>query len=192
MGTCPHIIYIYKREVLCMDEIIKTKNAPSSNFYKICFVCLILLAGVSAIVASNITDSYTEITKLSYYNRYHGNGDSITISRAIIHFFDAVSNSLPTLVQLIVLFILSFSPFLIPASAIVTAFRGFVIGCALHCARDISGVLQLSSYMLCVVVICFMSALCLRKDLGVSKKVFLFFISSGICVTSEFVLSFIL
>lgn len=179
-----------------MDNIIETNTGTRQNGFSyrhvICFVCLILILGITAVVASELTKDITQITKLSYYKRYTNGGDVINVYTATKHFFDAVTHSLPTLIQLSVLFVLSFSPFLIPVSVIVTILRGFMIGCAMNCVRGTFDMAQLCVYALCAVFVCFMGAMFLKKDLRVSGKIFLFFLISGLCVTAEFILSFVL
>ncbi len=175
-----------------MDNSLETKSTFPLYRHKVFFICLIFLAGVAAIIAVNLTKGYTEITELSCYNRYLNKSDSFTKAEMLRHFFDAVLNALPVLIQLFLLFVLSFSPFLIPAGVALSSLRGFIMGCALHCVRDISGVAQFGVYALCTFVICVMGSVYLKKDITASQKVFLLFILSGICVTAEFILSFIL
>ena len=186
-----------------MDDILNTDNGKwhsGTSLSAVCFIGLIFIFGITAYITMSITEGSAFLNDIRFYDRYDSVQEGVDLAYALRHLTEAVRNALPGILQILVLFLLSFSPLLIPAGITVTVFRGIVSGVALSRAGSFPENLQAYAYTAISVIICFMCSSFLQyrhsSDLkgsrSVLKKTVLFLISSGACTAVELTLSFIM
>ncbi len=156
-----------------------------------------VMAGFMAVASIFITVgikyySGSEIIQgLSFYGRYEGIGNAVTE-----HMSAAVLCSALCLIQLAVIYLMSFSPLLMPTSLVIIGCRGFISGIAYSASGATRGISQLVLYIVLTAVMCLFASYLVSiesvraRECSVYKTAALF-IAAGICVTGEFIVSFI-
>lgn len=171
-----------------MDGII-TDSAGRRHYPYLCFV---ILAAVTAVfIAAGIRYSRTAelFGEISFYGRY----DGIT-GGVLTHIRTAAVCSASTLVQLMILYLMSFSPLLIPAGVTVIGCRGFIAGAAYCIAEGSAPLVHTVIYTATTAVICIAVAVLWHfgKCFAVLKKTAAFLVSAGTCVIFEILLSYMI
>lgn len=186
-----------------MDDIIKT-NDNKSNLHipssAVLLVVLTVILGISAYTAMTLAEGSGLVQDMNFYGRYTSFAGITGLPSLLSRLTEALINSVPVLVQILTLFLLSFSPLLIPAGVTVTVFRGILAGIALCKVGSTPEAVQPCFYLAVSLIVCFMCSSFLRchgdPKLSVSSRTFrktaIFLISSGACVTAEIVLSFVM
>lgn len=133
---------------------------------------------------------------LSFYNRYEGISLSGTPEGLLLQLTEVLICALPVLVLIFSLYLLSFSPFLVPASIITLSLRAFILGAGISAVEDWHRFIQAGVYAVITLAICIMVIFFYRKRNNLAKNIFektvLLFSVSGFCVLCEGILSFVL
>ena len=172
-----------------MDNTLTEKNKDIRAYR---FFPALLLSLIPVFAAVGMKFHPRSLGSLSFYGRYDGIGimDSLQYIRAVL------ICSAPTLVQILLLYLFSFSRLLIPFSIFIVSIRGFILGTAAVMASAQDDFLQTGIYCMITLAIWLMGAsFCmarLRKSEKASAKTLSFLTISGVCITGEFILSFIL
>lgn len=170
-------------------------NRMSPGMY---FALFAGIAIVFAVIGMKYADAFGILEGTAYYGRYDGLAVRGT-EGIILHANAAIMQALPCLMQLLVIYVLSFSPLLIPIVATVSGFRGFTAGIAYTAISGVSFVVQLSFYAIITLAMCFASAVLVQANFAhshaagrVLRKTVILTVAAGFAVICEFILSYIL
>lgn len=165
-----------------MDTTLTKENRKRLSPY----LCFVILAAVTAVCIA-VGMKYTSAGEASFYGRY----DGIT-SGFLTHVTTAVVCSASTLVELMILYFMSYSPLLLPAGMTVIGCRGFIAGTAYSMGGNAS-LLHIAMYTAATAVICTLVAVLWHfgKSHAVLKKTAALLTFAGVCVILEIILSYI-
>jgi len=186
-----------------MDSTFKKRCSVSDHLINpagILFVCLIVLSLIFVFIGSNFSESNRIFDDCVFYERYNGLDTFSGLSGLLQKLSVVTGSSVPFYVQTAAIFLMSFSSLLLPSVFLLVAYRGFIIGSAFSAIEGPEMLVQLICYIFLTVVISLMSAVLssfrttdasdtVRVTL---KKLYIFFICTGICTVSEFMLTVIL
>lgn len=174
-----------------MDNTITIKGTV--KYSAVIISCFVISAVLFALCGIKYSEIIVQNASSSFYGRY----DGVKVS-FLSHIVSAVSLSVPFLVQTLSLYLFSYSPMSIPAGMYVIGFRSFIAGIAYNSVGSADDIVQLIFYVIITVILCMMSVffvLCGRHNYGIQsilKKTRILFITAGISVILETVLSYII
>lgn len=169
----------------------KNNVGASAGLY---FAGFTFIAVAFAVIGMKYSETVGTFDGVSFYGRYDG-----LAGGAIHHAKAAVICALPCLMQLLSLYVLSFSSLLFPAGLTVVGFRGFAAGIAYGAVSSTDTAAQLIAYGIITLAICLASAMLqrCRKDradpLGrFAGSSVILTATAGFAVICEFILSYII
>ena len=156
------------------------------------FIWLFLFTAVFAVIGAYVSDRFGILDGISFYGRYDGLTSSFaTRANAVL------ISSVSCLVQLMFLYMLSYSALLIPGSVIITGLRGFMLGASYSIADSAAEFIQIAAYAVICLGICITTSKltnCRKESVGtaVAKKTIILTATAGFSVITEFLLSFMI